>query len=413
MKKQIFLLLLILSSSFVFAETSNSDYLYLASYEGVSFIPEEISAGSVVSMAVDIENRGTYVDIVDLNASLILDSSLEGISINYFIEEIEAGSTKKLVFSFKVGENTLPGHYNSTLNLTYYRLDKEVFQQETILIPIIKTEKKVDISVSPSIISPGSKETLIFMIKNLTNEPISNLSFIWEEENNLVLPLGTDNKRFVSYLGPKENAEISYLVAADPNIVTGIYPIIATTTMNDNNGPTTQESTIGLIVGGGTDFEISVDSDTTLLSINIANIGKNNAESIVVKVVESQGISLTNNTEILGNLDRGDYTVASFETKQLSAKEVTIKISYTDTTGERQLVEKIIQLSNVSFQENDENLLGSEVRTNSNGMPSNFRTRQTSFPIVEIISAIAILVIGVIAYKKRVLIKAKIRKLKK
>jgi hypothetical protein len=402
--KKYFFVLLVLSLFFistVSAETTG-DYLYLANYDAVSFIPEVIDTGDVVSMTVDIENMGTLIDIIDLEAELLLDDSLEGIKTTYTISEINAGSTKKLVFEFKVNENAQPGNYVSTLNLTYDRLGEEVFQQEEIIIPIIKTAKKVDIVVSPSVVSPGSKETLTFTITNLTNEPITNLSFTWDEANDLVLPLGSDNKRFVSFIGEKQSVEIEYVVAADPNIITGIYPLTATTTMNDNNGVTTQESTIGLIVGGTTDFEISVDTTESLLSINIANIGTNNAESVIVKIL-GEGISTKNNTEIVGNLDRGDYTIASFEITKITAKEATIEIDYTDTTGERQTITKTIQLNNTI---ENTGTRGNEAAGNFKG-----KTRQ-QLPITELVVLVGIVVVVVVGYKKRKFIRKKIKGVK-
>ena len=415
MKKYIFVLMVValFFTSTAFADINEGDYLYLASYQAARFIPENIHTGDSVSMTVDIKNRGTKLGLTDLNAELILDNSFEGINTTYFVDKIEKGITEKLIFDFKVGENTLPGNYFSTLNMTYLREGKEVFQQQEIIITVTKTDKKVDITVSPSVVSPGSKENLVFKITNLTNQPISNISFVWEEENNLVLPLGSDNKRFISYLDAKESATITYLVAADPNILTGIYPLTATTTMNDNNGTLSQTSTIGLIVGGSTDFDISTDVSDTLLSINIANIGTNNAESVIVSV-SGQGISIKNNKEIIGNLDRGDYTVASFETNSMNAKEAQVEISYTDTTGERQSVTKTISLGNMVDQNFGRTM--PDGTTFPSGNASNFRGRvnqQQAFPMNELIILIILIVVGVVCYKKRNTIRGKIKKLRK
>jgi hypothetical protein len=405
MKKYIFVLLvfaLLFSSTAIADTTDKIDYLYLASYEAVSFIPATINTGDIVSMAVDLKNRGTYIDITNITGELILDSGITSINSIQFIDEIKAGTTKKLVFEFKIDSNTLPGNYSSTLNLNYNRNDEKVFQQETIIIPVIKTEKKVDIVVSPSVISPGSKETLKFTIINLTNQPISNLSFIWEEENDLVLPLGSDNKRFISYIPAKERATIEYLVAADPNIITGIYPLTAKTTLQDNNGSITQESTLGLLVGGITDFDVSIDLSETLISVNIANIGANNAESVVIKL-NAEGVQLTNNTEIIGNLDRGDYTIASFETTGLNAKEVKVEINYTDTTGERQVIDQIVSLNNQAKLD----------RTNiKTGTGRGIKPTQT-LPLTELVILVVLGVVVIVAFKKREIIRIKIRNLRK
>ena len=215
----------------------------------------------------------------------------------------------------------------------------------------------------------------------------------------MILPLGSDNKRYISVLMADQNAEISYIVAADPNITPGIYPLDITTTFIDLNGTKTQTSQMGLIVGGTTDFEISAETlSTGQLSISIANIGSNNAGAVVVRIPRQQGITVSgSNTSILGNLNKGDFTLASFQIQQTgldqnlsttganfrqrqlaqdqnqdsnplagfgnsqstrdqnqsnmalagagNASALLIEIDYTDTTGERQSVQKTVQLS--------------------------------------------------------------------
>jgi hypothetical protein len=416
----VFLVLALFFSNTALATTSG-DYVYLASYEEVSFIPETINTGDLVSMTVDIKNRGSYLSITDLNAELILDSGLEAVNTNYYLDEINSGTTKKIVFDFKVSEDSLPGNYHTTLKLTYVRDGDTIIQSEEIIVAVANTEKKLDISLTPSVISPGTQQILVFKITNLTNKPISNLSFMWQEANNLLLPLGTDNKRFVSYIGANESVEVEYLAAADPNTVTGIYPLTTEITMNDNDGVITQESTIGILLGGTTEFETSIDESDSLISINIANIGANDAESVILKATGT-GLIISNNTVIVGNIDRGDYTVASFEATQMNAKEMTLEISYTDTTGGRQTITKNLELASANSMYGDGNFEMNPETGNvsgTTGMPSGMRgefgtrSTQSSFPMTELIALIVVVIVGAVAYKKRNFIRLKIKEVKK
>ena len=251
---------------------------------------------------------------------------------------------------------------------------------------------------------------------------ISNIAFSWAESNNLVLPLGTDNKRYISLISPNTEEKISFTVTADPNIATGIYPLDITMTFNDSNGTRTQTSRVGLIVGGATDFEISADNQASgQLSVSIANIGSNNASAVVVKIPQQQGITVTGSSiAILGNLNKGDYTIASFQvqtagTQGFSTRDqnqgqqgfpggqqttqgtdaqlqkgpagITIQIDYTDTTGERQSVQKIIQLNPSA--------------SSTGTIAQNFRNRQGNNSLSFLPWALlAIFAIGGIAFNK-------------
>jgi hypothetical protein len=105
----------------------------------------------------------------------------------------------------------------------------------------------------------------------------------------------------------------------------------------------------GVYVGGGTDFEIafseSSDSET---SFSVANVGSNPAYSVSVIVPEQDEWKASgSNSMIIGNLDNGDYTVASFTLQQISrtSDKITLEIAYTDTMGQRKTIEKVVSVN--------------------------------------------------------------------
>jgi len=181
-------------------------------------------------------------------------------------------------------------------------------------------------------------------------------------------------------------------VAADPNIATGIYPLDISLSYSDSNGTKTQSSRVGLLIGGETDFEVSADTLTSgQTSFSIANIGSNNADAVVAKIPSQPGVIVTgSSTIILGNLNKGDYTIANFQIQTIGvsqdnnyprgsrtnpvgetpnqntfaqARSVVLEIDYTDTTGERQQVMKTIQLS--SSDTNASKLVGFRAQQNN------------------------------------------------
>ncbi|MBI4053197.1 MAG: hypothetical protein HY394_04120 [Candidatus Diapherotrites archaeon] len=321
-----------------------SEYVYLTDLTGTTFLPSTIYSGDIVSIAVDVKNKGNFTPIVNMNASLDIGNQFEAVDLNDSISLINAGSTKTLVFKIQVKNDTLPGYYPVFLIMDYTNNDKQTRETHTILVPVSKTEKSLDITVEPKVINPGNQTEATFTIANTGTTPVSNISFSWAEAGNLVLPVGSDNIRYINSIDAGKSAKVTYTIAADPNIAPGIYPLKATLSFAGVDGTKTQESDIGIIIGGKTDFEISAEITAAgQLSISIANIGSNNAQAVVVRIPRGQGIAISgSDTAILGNLNKGDFTLANFTTISRGFSQETTNSagmqgqSFTDMHGTQQ-----------------------------------------------------------------------------
>ncbi|MDD5148487.1 MAG: hypothetical protein PHH08_03410, partial [Candidatus ainarchaeum sp.] len=355
---------------------------YAISVTGTNFLPANINAGDFASLAVTVKNNAINYVIPDLNGSIDLGSQFEPIQNKDFLSGIKPGSVQTLIFKFRVKENTTPGYYPVSLTTSYTREDSTVSRQtQAVSIPVSNAGKNLDVTISPKVINPGNQTNVVFKLKNPNGNAVSNIAFSWAEATNLLLPVGSDNKGYVPVIQAGGEEAVSYVIAADPNITPGIYPITVTMTFNDVNGARTQASQVGLIIGGSTDFEVNAEiSTSSQLSISIANIGSNNAGAVVVKILPQGGIRVSgSSTSIIGNLNKGDYTIANFSLlsssmgqaqaagaqqpgqgnfpadtnrlasqRQDSLSSVAIEIDYTDTTGERHAVQKAISLSRES-----------------------------------------------------------------
>lgn len=352
-----------------------ADFAYLINITQTTFLPTTIHSGDLVSLAMDIQNRGIAAAITDLNAQLDLGNQFESIKITDFISYIAPNSTKTLVFQFRVKPGTIAGYYPLSVDFNYTKDNAPnlISEKQTVTVPVFTSQKNLDITVQPNVISPSVPTQLVFVLQNFGDLSVSNLSISWEEKNNLVLPVGSDNKRYLAQLDANQAAQVVYTVVADPNITTGVYPLNITISFVDNNGTQTKISQVGLIVGGTTDFEVSADPvNSGQLSVSVANIGSNNAGALVVKIPPQQTIRIMgSNTAILGNLNKGDFSLANFQVFQPAtdqnagfgqnrfqnrgtnaptgtvptANTLIVEIDYTDTTGQRQIVQKTISLS--------------------------------------------------------------------
>jgi len=200
--------------------------------------------------------------------------------------------------------------------------------------------------------------------------------FYWINEDKVILPVGSDNTKYIKSIDIGECVEMDYQVIADSNANPGLYELKLYLSYDD---PITYEeketSTIaGVNVGGGTDFDVALsDSPGSETSFSVANIGSNPAYSVSVIVPQQNGWQVSGpNSVIIGNLNKGDYTVASFNLvstqqmtdlqdqnlKRANVEETTrqspampesngliIRIAYTDTIGERKVIEKEVAIN--------------------------------------------------------------------
>lgn len=84
--------------------------------------------------------------------------------------------------------------------------------------------------------------------------------------------------------------------------------------------------------------------------IAIANIGKNSANAVTVRIPEQENFKTQLvSASIVGNLESGDYTLVGFQiipkSKDSEEKELLIQIDYTDPLGIRRSVSESLMLS--------------------------------------------------------------------
>ncbi len=99
-----------------------------------------------------------------------------------------------------------------------------------------------------------------------------------------------------------------------------------------------------------TDFEVIMqDTTSTGTSFALANIGDNPASAVIASIIPQAGLMVSGSrSSIIGNLGNGDFTTVSFQiSPNNNVRNMTMNISYTDTAGIRNSVEKVIEFNNV------------------------------------------------------------------
>jgi hypothetical protein len=351
--------------------------------------PNPANAGDVATVYVGLENIGG-IQAKDLILEFIPSypfSIAPGESLVQEVGSIGAyqgadGDSIKIVnFKIKVDKDTSAGTYK--MNFKYYNANQEYLFEKSIYVAVDAKQSAEIVKIDKTVLVPGEETAIKFTINNVGSAPLKNVVFYWENEDDIILPVGSDNTKYVNYIEVGKSADLEYNVIADTNADAGLYKLNLYLKYEDSStGAERETDTIaGVYVGGETDFEVAFsESSSGQMSFSVANTGSNPANSISVVIPEQTGWTITGSSSaIIGNLNQGDYTVASFTLQQSSSSAtfpqnsaqgavpptrdanstlagfekqnlsksniVKVQIVYTNTMGKRITVEKEVKVS--------------------------------------------------------------------
>ncbi len=283
-----------------------------------------------------------------------------------------AGQSAAYLFKFSVSGSASSGLHPLSFTIDYCSDTSGCAEINPSAIISVQSPSALQIvSVAPSTLSAGETTTLGFNLKNSGADAISNIVLSWQMPNNEILPLGTGNRQIVSNLEAGASISIPVNVSVGPSVSPGAYPMTVSLQYIDKSGAKQNvTASVGINIGGATQFDAGVqDTSSGTTSLSIANIGVNPATSVSVSIPEQQDFAASGASSVfLGNLNPGDFGIASFQIfsrgagqnaagqnaagqngfgtgARASPKNLTVEISYSDTSGTRQAVDKQIPLS--------------------------------------------------------------------
>ena len=191
----------------------------------------------------------------------------------------------------------------------------------------------------PYPVNPGEYFTLWISVKKTGS---GNNAAVFELDPEFPFSLDSNEeatKTFSGLLG--ESALLEYKIRVNDDAVEGENEIKLRYRLEDSNSWVTKTFKIQ-VESAQTSFDgVIQDMESGSLSLALANVGKNVANSVIVRIPEQEGFVSTGvSGQMVGNLDNGDYTIVSFEVSQKDKKDdtITFQIDYTDTIGVRRTV---------------------------------------------------------------------------
>ncbi|NJD53070.1 MAG: hypothetical protein FIB07_09415 [Candidatus Methanoperedens sp.] len=335
----IFLLILLL---FLQGTAASTDYLVTEH--------EPVYPGDTVFVWVPINNIGYGTSMVDTVVKLVPANNATEKTIHVLDTEVSLGNMddwndmRTASFKVHIDQNTLEGEYEFTVYVT--TKDKESDRITTVALKdrilVIKGTPIVTLSnTSISAIAPGSTNEVILKFKNEGSGVARNLyvdiNTGSEHLASVFSITGSGTRFFLGSLKPGEEAKIKFDMIVDSQAQTGVYNIpIKISGINYS-----VSDSIGLGVAGITDFELSYQESGSSFLLSVSNIGVNPAKAVSVEIPPQNSFSVSgSNTQVIGNLNSGDYTSANFQVSQAGRSDMAIKILYTDAAGVRRSIDK-------------------------------------------------------------------------
>jgi hypothetical protein len=296
-----------------------------------------------------------------------------------------ASGSATAMLKFSVPATTAPGLYPITITVRYYDGDTAQTVTTNAIVKVMSDSAVEVSSIAPDTLEIGKTTQLTFRLQNMGTEDISNVVFKWDTSSDYILPMGSDNQAIVSTVPAKGYVDVPFDTIVSPSITPGVYSISIQMSYYDKSGERRNTtSTAGIIVGGVTDFDLSLQSSATdSMTFYITNIGSNPGYSVIVSVPSQDGYRVSGtDSSVIGNLDAGDYTLVTLPVVKASpnAEDVMINIAYTDNLGVRRSVDKTVSVSTSggSFNMTASSEFDPSAAAGTAGTYGTFRQRQSA-----------------------------------
>ena len=432
MKKTYYLMTVVLSCLFIFNALGSINVSAAGLQVSFTTNPTLVAPGTNGYIEVNLKSIGGTISYIDITASS-WDPNTVIPQGNWEVDvgSLDSGESYSVIYEFKVPITASPGLYQVLFEIT----GGNAIRQTAIIQ--VQDATVLDItSVTPSAIKIGEATTLLFNITNNGGVDIQNIQFTWADQNNLILPVGADNKETITLIAAKNHMELPISIMASSGISPGIYPLTITMEYFDQTGTKqTVISTVGMQISGTTTFDLVVQTSTSgSTTFSVVNTGANVASSVIVSIPQQLNYQTSGaSTVSIGNLDAGDYTLATFQIVSTSSNTtlqfpsfnrtgtgappernftgrnqfmnqsftgvrgnaLLVQISYTDVFGVRQTIQKQVTISSGSSFSSFGSTTSSTGTQNSFGRNINGQSQSSSGSSNSLVY-IAIGVVGII-----------------
>jgi hypothetical protein len=355
MKKVLFLLALLLVPP---VQAAGADFYVM------EIGPTEVAPGETTTLDITLKNLGTNfgaylsatLDPSDVSPIDALDSSKKHLdraeaatkSSEYFGIVLQTQSIP-VKYRIKVDDNAATGSYNVPLSLVWQD-ETSTAQTQTLYLGIVVSGEPhlviSGINSTPERVYPDTEFTLDITIENTGTEKAKSV------EAALTLPDGITGED-LAYLGTinrDAKAKASYTLKATKASKSGAYDFLLSIDYADEQGtPGKVERPFTVFISERGDIDLEIAGISTspaklypgtdfTLSVQLENIGTQDAKSVMATVSNSEGF-VGEFSSFVGKIESDDVSSGIFDltATQMATPgdhEFKIKIEFTDVKGE-------------------------------------------------------------------------------
>lgn len=342
-RKYIFFLLV----SLLFVQSASAAVTYLVTEH------EPVYPGDTVFVWVPVKSMGYGTWLSDTVVKLIpannaTEKAVHVLDDTAFIGNIQDwNEVRTAKFKVHIDKNAVEGEYDFHVHIiskgksdSSGSLATTTMQEDRVLVvsgtPVITLSNS-----SIGSVPPGSLNEIVLKFRNEGTGTARNMyvdiNTASEHLASVFSILGSGTRFSLGSLSPGKEAEVRFNILVDSQAVTGVYNI----PLRISGINYSASDYIGIGVAGITEFELSYQESGNSFLLSVSNIGVNPARAVSVEIPTQNSFSVRgSNTQVIGNLNSGDYTSANFQVSQKGRADMVIKILYTDTAGVRRLIEK-------------------------------------------------------------------------
>lgn len=345
MKLRKFIMVLLVSLLFLHSVSAATIYLVTEH--------EPVFPGDTVFVWVPIKNTGYGTWMSDTVVKLVPANNATEKAVHVLDDSVVIGNIddwnemRTAKFKIHVDKSAVEGEYDFHVHIiskgksdSSGSLATTTMQEDRVLV-VSGTPVVILSNSSIETVAPGSMNEVVLKFKNegtgTARNLYVNIDTATDHLTNAFSIVGSGTKFQLGSLSPQDEAEIRFTLLVDALAQTGVYNIpIKISGINYSTS-----DYIGVGIAGITDFELSYQESGGSLLLSVSNIGVNPANAVSVTVPAQNGFSVTgSSSQVIGNLNAGDYTSANFLISQMGKSDLKVMILYTDSTGARRSVEK-------------------------------------------------------------------------
>lgn len=345
--------------------SDSTDVYYLLDIDSTVQKPSTIYPGDQINLAVTLVNNGRYVSARDINLELSLPEGFSPIDTEKSLEVIKPQEKETVVFRFISFRDITSGTYNLSLKLTYK--NKEDLVSETKYLSIVISDLyRISLSnlrVSNYFPHIGETVTVTADVKNTGSLEARNVSvdfsMVGSSDFSDFIVL-SDTYQELGNLSAGDSKTVTLKFRPSSDATPGVYTFSLTADCLDCSESQEQKFSIHLygrpdLIISGIDYAISgrddkkiVQGDKISISVQLDNLGKEDAKSVVV-YLETDDSLIGSKRSYVGEIESDDSGSAIFDLivsgdAPVGYHNIKIKITYLDELQKEQTLERAYRL---------------------------------------------------------------------